>query len=305
MKCSWGKCLSWWSTCFSFSGFLWSAACRPPKNGEQKVFVLCRYVLFWGFWSRLVFELPFSSICWFDQETNQITQSPNVIVSFLMFCFILLTSTLIPHNNLVLLYWKQGRSMTNKSRRRLMKTHGKSKKRCRLVYLFWEGFVLGSIFISLFHLLFMSHFCFADLNFYIFCLHFSFGCVFFAWHQYVDSTPPGFLTFENSNFKWKENRKCFWKKVGFFFGGGGSLLGSDLQVVCVWCVSSLLAFIFSLFGLFPVSSCLPCCKSTPPPQTKAKTNWKEDAFKWVLVVLFCCESVSCNPKRKPHQTTKH
>ena len=55
----------------------------------------------------------------------------------------------------------------------------------------------------------------------------------------------------------------------FFFGGGGSLLDSDLQVVCVWCVSSLFVFIFGLCSLG--FSCLPCCKLPPPPPKKNVT----------------------------------
>ena len=44
----------------------------------------------------------------------------------------------------------------------------------------------------------------------------------------------------------------------------GSLLGSDLQVVCVWCVVSL--FVFFWGGGFPLSVCLPY--TIPPPPKK-------------------------------------
>ena len=50
----------------------------------------------------------------------------------------------------------------------------------------------------------------------------------------------------------------------FFLGGGGSyLLRSDLQVVCVWYVSSVFFDFSEIFLVFLVSVCLPCCKSTP------------------------------------------
>ena len=49
---------------------------------------------------------------------------------------------------------------------------------------------------------------------------------------------------------------------GFFWGG--SLLFSDLQVVCMWCVCvfffSHFCSFFASFCSFSVSVCLPCCK---------------------------------------------
>ena len=83
---------------------------------------------------------------------------------------------------------------------------------------------------------------------------------------------------------------------------GGSLLGSDLQVVCVWCVVSFVFFSGWGGGVFLSQSVFPVAIAQPP-----KTE-KQGGFKWFLVVLFCfCRGVFQNPQRSPwpkRNTTK-
>ena len=83
-----------------------------------------------------------------------------------------------------------------------------------------------------------------------------------------------------------------------FWGGGGCLLGSDLQIVCVWCVVFYLLFGGRGVSCLSLSSLLQ--NHNPPPKKNKKKTEKQGVLKWFLFVLFYfCGGVSCNPKRNP------
>ena len=98
--------------------------------------------------------------------------------------------------------------------------------------------------------------------------------------------------------KWKDKAKKDFGKCLLFFVG--SLLESDLQVVCVWC------FVVYSFRGVPLSVCLPCCRSTTPPHKKKEKQGVIWWF-WLCCFVFFC-GMTCNPQRSPHtpsQKTKN
>ena len=229
---------------------------------------------------------------------------PWFFIVFSLFCFFLFTSMLTPHNDLALSNWKHRKRNEKQTPR---KTKAKIKKMCRLVvYPFWEEFALWSIFL-LYLVAYDLPTCFAVVACCCpFFLHFPWPSnfelclLFFTWLYLLNTTWLSEIKIvkkkakEGPKHEWTKRRRILEECLLSF---GASLLGSDLQVVCVWCVVS---FCFSggrEFSFFSLSSMLQ--KDNFP---KSKQKLKNNVFQMDFGCVVCFAEVSLRtPKEAPTQ----
>ena len=207
--------------------------------GGSFFIVCCRlcYIVFilsvvWLVWTQ----------SWFDQEADQITESPSPLFLFLMFCFIVLTSVLTPHNNLVF--------VPLKTRKEHEKIKQKYQKMTPYNIPLLGGVSLWSIFYVhillcclwstyLLYCFYSFLFCFYIVFFDI-SVCFAFMLCFFDiivltqhplvfWKSNEDKKGP-------RNWERKTEKDLGWMSV-FCRGGGGVFVGLWLASVCVWCFS--------------------------------------------------------------------